>query len=135
MVEGGKLKTSNTAKTKVITVEAKVNTVETKVNTVEAKVKLIPNLLILFLLLLISFRATKATSYLRFSDQTNEPIDQARVCFHFHLNFFAKTFDQYHNLQATNFASLDGTIVAKNLTQFTICASIYVGFFRKCILD
>ena len=134
MVEGGKLKTSNTAKTKVITVEAKVNTAKTKVNTVEAKVKLIPKL-ILFLLLLISFRATAATSYLRFSDQTNEPIDQATVYFHFHLNFFAKTFDQYHNLQATNFASLDGTIVAKNLTQFTICASIYIGFFRKYILD
>ena len=33
-----------------------------------------------------------------------------------------------------NFSSLDGTIVAKNLTKFTICASIYVGFFRKYIL-
>ena len=89
MVEGGTLSTSytanvntvdtkvNTAKTKVNTTKTKVNTGKTKVNTAGTKVKLIPKLLILPLLLLTIFRATAATSYLKFSDQTKEPIDQA----------------------------------------------------------
>ena len=83
-MEGGRIKTSNTAETKVNTaetkvntVEAKVNTVETKVNTVATKVKLVPNLLLLLLLTTFTVRATSAISYLKFSDQTSEPIDQA----------------------------------------------------------
>ena len=77
----------NTVETNVDTIEIKVNTVETKVNTVEikvntdaeTKVKLFSSLLQLLLLLLTIFtvRADASITYLKFSDQTNEPIDQA----------------------------------------------------------
>ena len=104
MVEGGRFKTSNTAETKVNTdaetkvniAKAEVNTVETKVNTVEikvntdvetkvktaeTKVKLFPNLLLVLVLRLTIFnvRADASITYLKFSDQTSEPIDQART--------------------------------------------------------
>ena len=84
--------------TKVKTVKTKTNTDKTKVTTAKKKViiaktniKLVPNLLFLLLLHLLfttfTVRANAAISYLKFSDQKSEPIDQARhsrVYFRFH---------------------------------------------------
>ena len=36
-------------------------------------------------------------------------------------------------IQATDYSALAGGIVAKNLTHFTLCSSIYIGFFRNFI--
>ena len=80
---------------------------------------------LLLLLTIFTARASASLTFLKFFDQSREPIDKAGDISRILLS--TKTL----YLQATNFASLDGTIVAENLTQFTICSSIYVGFFRK----
>ena len=88
--------------TKVKTVKTKTNTDKTKVTTAKKKViiaktniKLVPNLLFLLLLLFTTFtvRANATISYLKFSDQKSEPINQARhsrVYFRFHPTFLPK---------------------------------------------
>ena len=82
------------------------------------------HVLLLLLLIIYTARASASLTFLKFFDQTREPIDKAGDISRILLS--TKTL----HLQATNFASLDGKI-AENLTQFTICSSIYVGFFRK----
>ena len=48
--------------------------------------------------------------------------------------FILYYFNQTLNLiQATDYSALAGGIVAKNLTHFTLCSSIYIGFFRNFI--
>ena len=143
MLEGGRIKTSNTvdtrvktkvnpSQTKVNTAETKANNAETKFNTAETKVTTFPTLLLL-LLTIFTARADATITYLKFSDQKSQPIDQAGTKSVLLLCCCLNSLQEHSNLQATNYASLDDTIVAKNLTQFTICASIYVGFFRKYI--
>ena len=83
------------------------------------------HVLLLLLLTIFTARASASLTFLKFFDQAREPIDKAGDISKILLS--TKTL----HLQATNFASLDGTIVAENLTQFTICSSIYVGFFRN----
>ena len=97
-------------------------TYRTLQGTLKPKVETIHVLLLL--LTIFTARASASLTFLKFFDQTREPIDKAGDISRILLS--TKTL----HLQATNFASLDGKI-AENLTQFTICSSIYVGFFRK----
>ena len=99
-------------------------TCRTLQRTLKPKVETI-HVLLLLLLTIFTARASASLRFLKFFDQSREPIDKAGDISRILLS--TKTL----HLQATNFASLDGTIVAENLTQFTICSSIYVGFFRK----
>ena len=66
----------NTVDTKANSSETKVHSAKTKVTTAETKFKTIPTLLLL-LLTIFTVRANATITYLKFSDQKSQPIDQA----------------------------------------------------------
>ena len=48
-----------------------------------------------------------------------------------HLIYYIDQTFALNLIQATDYSALAGGIVAKNLTHFTLCSSIYIGFFRN----